>query len=71
MRRLGVGFDSAPGALAPIRILLSRAINAYSAPSDPLVGTSSSFLLAIQATGLAFALVRLVLTEYASLPWTH
>jgi hypothetical protein len=34
------GFDSAPGALAPIRVLLSRAINAYSAPSDPLVGTS-------------------------------
>jgi len=29
MRRLGVGFDSAPGALAPIRVLLSRSINAY------------------------------------------
>src|SRR5215470_19928390 len=27
--RLGVGFDSAPGALAPIRVLLSRFINAY------------------------------------------
>ena len=40
MHRLGVGFDSAPGALAPIRVLLSRAINAYSAPSDPLMGTS-------------------------------
>jgi hypothetical protein len=27
--RLGVGFDSAPGALAPIRVLLSWFINAY------------------------------------------
>ncbi len=31
---------STPGALAPVRVLLSRSINAYSAPSDPLVGTS-------------------------------
>jgi hypothetical protein len=29
MHRHGVGFDSAPGALAPIRVLLSRFINAY------------------------------------------
>ena len=29
MRRLGVGFDSAPGALAPVRVLLSRSINTY------------------------------------------
>ena len=27
MRRLGVGSDSAPGALAPVRVLLSRSIN--------------------------------------------
>jgi hypothetical protein len=40
MRRLGVGFYSTPGALAPVRVLLSRAIHAYSAPSDPLLGTS-------------------------------
>ncbi len=29
MRRLGVGSDSAPGALAPVRVLLSRSINTY------------------------------------------
>ena len=29
MHRLGVGFDSAPGALAPVRVLLSWSINAY------------------------------------------
>jgi hypothetical protein len=29
VHRHGVGFDSAPGALAPIRVLLSRFINAY------------------------------------------
>ena len=32
------GFDSAPGALAPIRVLLSRAIHAYSAPIRPTRG---------------------------------
>ena len=29
MRRLGVGLYSAPGALAPVRVILSRSINAY------------------------------------------
>jgi hypothetical protein len=29
MRRLGGGADSAPGALAPVRVLLSRSINTY------------------------------------------
>jgi hypothetical protein len=31
---------STPGALAPVRVILSRSIHAYSAPSAPLVGTS-------------------------------
>ena len=31
---------STPGALAPVRVLLSRSITAYSAPSVPLAGTS-------------------------------
>ncbi len=31
---------STPGALAPIRVILSRSIYAYAAPSAPLVGTS-------------------------------
>ena len=31
---------STPGALAPVRVILSRSIYAYSAPSAPLVGTS-------------------------------
>ena len=31
---------STPGALAPVRVILSRSINAYSAPSAPLAGTS-------------------------------
>jgi hypothetical protein len=31
---------STPGALAPVRVLLSRSIHAYSAPSAPLAGTS-------------------------------
>jgi hypothetical protein len=30
---------STPGALAPVRVLLSRSINTYSAPSAPLAGT--------------------------------
>ena len=30
---------SAPGALAPVRVVVSRSIIAYSAPSAPLVGT--------------------------------
>jgi hypothetical protein len=29
-----------PGALAPVRVLVSRSIHAYSAPSAPLTGTS-------------------------------
>jgi hypothetical protein len=29
VRRLGVGLYSAPGALAPLRVILSRCINAY------------------------------------------
>jgi hypothetical protein len=37
---------SAPGALTPVRVLLSRSINAYSAPSAPLVGTSRLHRLA-------------------------
>jgi hypothetical protein len=31
---------STPGALAPVRVILSRSINTYSAPSAPLAGTS-------------------------------
>src|SRR5262245_26095938 len=31
---------STPGALAPVEVLLSRAINAYSTPSAPLAGTA-------------------------------
>ena len=31
---------SSPGALAPVRVLLSRSIITYSAPSAPLAGTS-------------------------------
>src|SRR5262249_56311801 len=31
---------SAPGALAPVRVILSRSILTYSAPSAPLAGTS-------------------------------
>jgi hypothetical protein len=31
---------STPGALAPVRVMLSRSINAYPAPSAPLAGTS-------------------------------
>ena len=37
---------SAPGALAPVRVLLSQSITAYSAPSAPLVGTSRLHRLA-------------------------
>ena len=31
---------STPGALAPVRVLLSRSIHTYPAPSDPLAGTA-------------------------------
>ena len=31
---------STPGALAPVRVLLSRSIYTYPAPSDPLAGTA-------------------------------
>jgi hypothetical protein len=31
---------STPGALAPVRVLLSRSIITYAAPSDPLAGTA-------------------------------
>jgi hypothetical protein len=31
---------STPGALAPVRVIVSRSINTYPAPSAPLVGTS-------------------------------
>src|SRR5262249_46783397 len=31
---------STPGVLAPVRVMLSRAINAYSTPSAPLAGTA-------------------------------
>ena len=39
-RRASSVCRSTPGALAPVRVLLSRSITAYSAPSAPLVGTS-------------------------------
>jgi hypothetical protein len=39
-RRAGGLSRSTPGALAPVRVILSRSINAYSAPSAPLAGTS-------------------------------
>jgi hypothetical protein len=31
---------STPGALAPVRVILSRSIHAYPTPSDPLAGTA-------------------------------
>src|SRR6516164_9677166 len=37
---------STPGALAPVRVMLSRSIVAYSAPSAPLAGTSRLHRLA-------------------------
>jgi hypothetical protein len=37
---------STPGALAPVRVILSRSINAYPAPSAPLAGTSRLHRLA-------------------------
>jgi hypothetical protein len=37
---------STPGALAPVRVILSRSIIAYSAPSAPLAGTSRLHRLA-------------------------
>jgi hypothetical protein len=38
---------STPGALAPVRVLVSRSILAYSTPSAPLIGTSRFRCLAL------------------------
>src|SRR6266851_6726707 len=47
---------STPGALAPVRVILSRSITAYSAPSAPLAGTSRLRRLATYTRCLRCAL---------------
>ena len=47
---------STPGALAPVRVLLSRSINTYSAPSAPLAGTARFRCLAAYTPCLRCAL---------------
>src|SRR5215469_13538710 len=44
--RASGGRRSTPGALAPVRVMLSRSILAYLAPSAPLAGTSRLHRLA-------------------------
>jgi hypothetical protein len=48
---------STPGALAPVRVLLSRSIATYSAPSAPLVGTARFRRLAAYTRCLRCALL--------------
>ena len=40
MHRLEGGYPSAPGALARVRVIVSRTVITYSAPSVPLAGAS-------------------------------
>jgi hypothetical protein len=50
---------STPGALAPVRVILSRSIITYSAPSAPLAGTSRLHRLAAYTRCLRCAYLRM------------